>query len=99
MGVGQLLLIAVALSFIVFVLWTMPFGQRLAGRLGVQGFGKTQPPHEDRTFLLQACGNDPDRVARLLSGIREEHPDLTEAELYRRAIRQAMRDKHGGKVA
>ena len=96
---GRWLVIIVMLSLLGWILWTMPIGQRIAGRLGLRGFRKEGAPREDREFLLNACDGDGDRVQAMLDEARSNRPELTDAEAHRRAIRAYMREKHRGGVA
>jgi hypothetical protein len=99
MGIMSFVAIAAALGIVLFLLWTMPVGQRVAIRLGLKGFHGEGAGSEDREFLLRECGGDKARVETLLREARRDHPELTDAEVYRKAIRTHLRYKHGGKVA
>ncbi len=71
---------------------TTPGGRRLADRLGLPtpGRRKDRAPTEDREYLLRVCGDDAERVGRMLAEARQRNPDMTEAEAYRRAIRKHL---------
>ncbi len=88
-------LVVVALA-VLFVVWTMPVGKRIAARLGVPRFGAKRagrPRSEDRDYLLRACGGDLAEVERRLAAERERFSDLGEADIYRRAIRKVMQSR------
>jgi hypothetical protein len=72
---------------------TTPAGRRLSDRLGLPtpGRRKDRAPAEDQEYLLRVCGDDPERVARLLDEARRHNPGMTQAEAYRKAIRKMMR--------
>ncbi len=74
---------------------TTPGGKRLSDRfnLPTPRRRKQRAPSEDQEYLLRACDNDPDRVARMLDEARQHNPDMPEAEAYRKAIRKAMRGR------
>ena len=89
-----LLGVAAVVLAILFIIWTMPVGARIAERLGAPRFGAIRsgrPSPEDRDYLLWACGGDEAEVERRLAAERERFSDLGEADIYRRAIRKVMR--------
>jgi len=53
-------------------------------------------PHEDHQFLLDACGGNEEHLLRRLEAEIRRNPDLSEAQLYRRAIRSWFQEKRGG---
>lgn len=72
---------------------TTDAGRRIGQRLGLRGaFGGDGPSREDRDFLLRACGGDRREVARRLAAERARFPDMSEAQIHRRAIRTLMND-------
>ena len=48
-------------------------------------------PREDVDWLRQLCDGDAGEARRAIDQEREQTPDLSEAQLYRRAIRKRMR--------
>jgi hypothetical protein len=99
MGLGEFLMVVLVAGGIGFILWTMPIGQRVASRLGLQGFRKEGASQDDRDYLLRACGGDTNRVQQRLDEARAGEAGMSDARAYRVAIRKLMREKHGGKVA
>jgi hypothetical protein len=77
-------------ALIVWIASTTRLGKRLRARLGIPA-RSGRAPRKDRDYLLRVCGGDPARVARLLAAARRG--EMTEAELYRRAIRLHLRDR------
>ena len=95
-----LLGVAAVVLAILFIIWTMPVGARIAARLGAPQFGAMRsgrPSSEDRDYLLRACGGDEAEVERRLAAERERFSDLGEAAIYRRAIRKVMRNRTDGR--
>ena len=89
MGSAWVVLICVA--FIVWIASTTPTGRRWRRRLGFDRSGRA--PRDDREYLLRVCNGDAAQVQRLLDRERRDHPEMTEAETYRRAIRRYLRDR------
>ncbi|MCZ6464152.1 MAG: hypothetical protein O7A09_07405 [Proteobacteria bacterium] len=87
------------------ILFTTPAGRRLRARLrnlggaaargtaGGGGGGRGRATREDHDFLLRVCGGDEDRLSRRLEVEIRRNPHLSEAQLYRRAIRTYMRGR------
>ena len=89
MGSAWIVLICVAV--IVWIASTTPTGRRWRRRLGLDRSGRA--PREDRDYLLRVCHGDAAQVERLLERERRGHPEMTEAQAYRRAIRRLLRDR------
>lgn len=53
-------------------------------------------PNEDYAFLLERCSNSEAEVLRRLEVETRKNPNLSEATLYRRAIRAWFVEKRGG---
>lgn len=53
-------------------------------------------PNEDYAFLLERCGGSEKEVLRRLEVETRKNPNLSEAALYRRAIRAWFVEKRGG---
>ncbi|MEE3329421.1 MAG: hypothetical protein VX246_01015 [Myxococcota bacterium] len=53
-------------------------------------------PNEDYAFLLERCGGSETEVLRRLEVETRKNPNLSEAALYRRAIRAWFVEKRGG---
>jgi hypothetical protein len=87
--IGVLTALVVAAA-VLAIFATTPRGQALIVRLGLRRFQKGAAPEEDRAFLLRACGGDATEVEARLAAVSERHPEWTEAQLYRRAIRAYM---------
>ena len=93
MSVTSVLGVIAAAAAIVFIVWTMPVGKRIAKRLGVPQFGQvraSRPRAGDHEYLLRACGGDSAELERRLAAERERFSELGEADIYRRAIRTYM---------
>ena len=85
------------------ILFTTPAGRRLRARLRnlggaaaggtAGGGGGGRATQEDYDFLLRVCGGDEDRLSRRLEAEIRRNPHLSEAQLYRRAIRTYMRGR------
>ena len=84
-------IVLICLAFIVWVASTTPAGRRWRRRLGLDRSG--QAPKDDREYLLRVCNGDAAQVQRLLEHERRGHPEMTEAQAYRRAIRRYLRDR------
>jgi len=84
-------LVALAAALAIFL--TMPAGRRMASRLGVPWPRAGRAPREDREYLLRVCNGSKEAVARLLEAERAKHPEMSEAEAYRKAIRTHLRAK------
>jgi len=96
MNATTLLGVLVAAAAIVFILLTMPAGRKVAERLGLPQLGAARAgrvPKEDRDYLLRVCGGDAAEVERRLTAERERFSDLSEPEIYRRAIRTHMQSR------
>jgi hypothetical protein len=65
-------------------------GQRLTGRLGIELPWGKGPARADRVYLLEVCDGDAHAVDQRLDRERERFPELSEIEIYRRAIRTHM---------
>jgi hypothetical protein len=87
--IGVLTALVVAAA-VLAIFATTRWGQALVTRVGLRTFQKGAAPEEDRAFLLRACGGDPGLVAARLDAVRARHPEWSEAQLYRRAIRAHM---------
>jgi hypothetical protein len=83
-----------AAAALVALLATTPAGRRLRARLGVGRGRGDRAPQEDHDFLLRACGGDEAKLTGLLEAELRRNPALSEAQLYRKAIRRwfAQRD-------
>jgi len=89
------LMLVIAVVAVAAILLTTPVGQRAASALGIDGLAKNAPPKEDRDFLLRVCDGDRAEVARRLDAERGRGAELTEAQVYRRAIRTYMSSRQG----
>ena len=82
-----------AVGFTLAVFATTRPGREIAKRIGLRDRVPGAASSEDVAFLLSACDGDRAEVARRLDAIREQHPDWTEAEHYRRAIRRVFQER------
>ena len=89
----QTLTILVVVVVAVAIFLTLPTGKALSARLGLRLPNQGGAPQEDRDYLLSVCRGDADRLSALLAAARQNNPDMTEAEAYRRAIRAHLRGK------
>jgi hypothetical protein len=85
------LLLAIAVPAVAAIFATTPAGHRLLARLGIRLRFGGGPAPEDHSYLLRVCGGDPRELERRLANQRERWPELSEAELYRKAIRAHLR--------
>jgi uncharacterized protein HemY len=88
---GSSWVVLIGVAFIVWIVSTTPTGRRWRQRLGLDRSDRA--PREDREYLLRVCHGDAAQVERLLERERRDHPELTEAQAYRRAIRRLLRDR------
>ncbi len=72
---------------------TTASGQRLISRLGFDSLDRSGPPREDREYLLGVCGGDMTEVQRRLDAEHRRNANLSEAEIYRKAIRRYMNNR------
>jgi hypothetical protein len=86
-----MLVIAVAAVTAIFL--TTPAGQRMASGLGIDALVKDGPPKDDREFMLRVCDGDRAELKRRLDAERSRNLDMSEAQVYRRAIRTYMNAK------
>ena len=96
-AIGALL----AAGMIVGVFLTMPAGQALARRLGLDRLGlhrivRGAPPPGDREFLLRVCRGDRAEVEQRLAAERARFPDMSDEQIHRRAIRTYMNSRPDG---
>ncbi len=82
----------------VAVFATTPLGKRLTARIGLRFprnhfMGRGRAPREDHEYLLRVCNGDPDLLRERLEAARRNHPEMNEAESYRKAIRTHLRPK------
>jgi hypothetical protein len=82
-----------ATGIILGVFLTMPAGQALARRLGLDGLVRGAPSTGDREFLLRVCSGDRAEVERRLAVERARFPDITDEQIHRRAIRTYMNNR------
>lgn len=88
--------VVLAIAAIVYILFTMPIGRRVAERLRFPAASSApagRAPKEDREYLLRVCGGDAAEVERRLAAEKERFPELNERAIYRRAIRTYMKNK------
>lgn len=85
------LVVVLGVGFVVAVLLTTTAGRRWRQRLPIPALRSGRAPQDDRDYLLRVCDGDPARVAKLLERERQQHPELSEAGAYRRAIRRHLR--------
>jgi hypothetical protein len=88
---GSAWIVLICVVFIVWIASTTPAGRRWRRRLGLDRSGRA--PREDRDYLLRVCHGDAAQVERLLERERQDNPEMTEAQAYRRAIRRLLRDR------
>ena len=88
---GVLAIVVLAAVFAIYA--TTPGGQRLLAGLGLRRFVKGAAPSEDLDYMLRACGGDRAEVERRLAAERERNDTLSEAQLYRKAIRRLMNER------
>ena len=88
---GSAWIVLICIAFIVWIASTTPTGRRWRRRLGLDRSGRA--PREDRDYLLRVCHGDAAQVERLLERERQGHPEMTEAQAYRLAIRRLLRDR------
>lgn len=86
-----ILLIAIVATLAIFAT-TQP-GRELAKRIGLRDRVPGAASSEDVAYLLAACSGDRRDVARRIGAERDRYPELTEAELYRRAIRKVFAER------
>ena len=89
----QTLSVLVVLFVAVAIFLTTPMGRRLTARLGLRFSHKGGAPQEDRDYLLRVCNGDTNELRARLATARQNNPDMTDAEAYRRAIRAHLRNK------
>lgn len=87
------LMMAIAVLAVLAIFATTPAGQRISAGLGLDALSKDWPPKEDRDFLLRACSDDRAEMERRLGDERSRNSALTEAQVYRRAIRTYMNSR------
>lgn len=87
------ILLGLAVVALLGVFATTRMGRQLLVRTPLRDRVPGAAPREDVAYLLQLCGGDRDEVARALALEREQTPDLSEAQHYRRAIRKRMRSR------
>jgi hypothetical protein len=89
----QTLMVLAVFGAAVAIFLTTPAGKKLAVRLGLRFSNKSLASDEDHDYLLRVCNGDFDELSARLKAARGINPELTEAEVYRRAIRTYLRDK------
>jgi phosphatidylethanolamine-binding protein (PEBP) family uncharacterized protein len=87
------LMLAIAIPAVGAIFVTTPAGRRLINALGIRLRFGGGPPPEDHQYLLRVCGGDKSELARRLDDERARQPDLSEAQLYRQAIRTYMNSR------
>ena len=102
---GELLVIVLVAGAIWFGLFRTGAGRRLRGRIASNAAaaqsGEVPPQrettmNEDHEFLLVRCNGDEAEVARRLEVETRKNPNLTDEEVYRRAVRAWFLEKRGG---
>lgn len=86
-----ILLLALVGTLAVFA--TTRRGREVAKRIGFRDWVSGAASSEDVAFLIGACDGDRAEAERRVEAQRERLPELSEAELYRRAIRKVMNDR------
>lgn len=87
------LLLGLALLATLAVFATTRRGRELAKRIGLRRIVPGAASAEDVSYLLEACGGDPDELERRVAAERQRFPDLPEADHYRRAIRRVFQER------
>lgn len=87
------LTLVIAVAAVVAIFSTTSAGQRLAASLGIDALLRKGPPREDREFLLQVCGGNRRKLAERLDAERRKNRAMSEAQVYRRAIRTYMKGR------
>lgn len=86
------LIIVVSLAAVAALFVTTGAGKRLWKRAGMREI-EGRASNEDQDFLLDALKGDVAAVQERIERERQRFPDLTEHELYRRAIRTWFQEK------
>lgn len=89
----QALTALLVLVAIIAIFATTPAGKGIAARLGLNLSRKGRAPKEDHDYLLRVCNGDFDELGDRLAAARRTNPDMSEAEVYRKAIRAHLRNK------
>ena len=89
----EALTVLLVLAAIVAIFATTPAGKRLANQLGLNLSRKGRVPPEDFDYLLRVCNGDVDLLNRRLVSARQNNPEMSEAEAYRKAIREYLQSK------
>jgi hypothetical protein len=89
----QSLMVLLVLVAIIAIFATTPAGKRLSVRLGLNLSCKGRAPQEDHDYLLRVCNGDFTELGERLTAARRNNPEMTEAEVYRRAIRVYLQSK------
>jgi hypothetical protein len=87
------LTLTIAVVAVIAIFATTTAGQRMVAGLGLDALVKNGAPKQDREFLLRACDGDAVELERLLGAERSRNPAMTEAQVYRRAIRTYMNSR------
>lgn len=90
---SNVLIAVVVLLLVLAIYLTTPGGQRLLSALGLHRFVKDAAPAEDRAYMLRVCGGDHAEVERRLQSERARNDALSEAQVYRKAIRRLMNER------
>jgi len=88
---GLLLLLAIIGTLAIFATTTR--GREIMKSIGMRDRVPGAAPSDDVAYLLSLCRNDEGEATRRLGLEREQVPDLTEAEHYRRAIRKVRTER------
>ena len=85
------LLVVVGATFALFA--TTRAGDRLVRWIGLGRFLPGAASSEDVAYLIRTCGGDRREARERIAVERARYPDLSEAELYRRAIRRVFNER------
>ena len=86
-----MLVLAIAVTIAIFA--TTGSGREIAKRIGFRDHVQGAATSEDVAYLLSACHGDRAALEERIEAERLRYPDLTEAELYRRAIRKVFAER------
>jgi hypothetical protein len=91
-------MLAIAVAAVTAIFLTTPAGQRMASGLRIDALVKDGPPKEDRDFMLRVCEGDREELNRRLDAERGRNPEMSEAQVYRRAIRTYMNSREASEA-